>query len=50
LLCQLVDGGSIPVPYFNTMNSKLAYIMAMGKESKLADIRHFFPDGISEKR
>ncbi len=43
LLCELIDGGSVPVPYFNLMDSKLAYILAMGKGSKLADIRHFFP-------
>lgn len=43
LLCQLEDGGGIPVPYLNMTASKTAYLMALGPNKKMADIRHFFP-------
>jgi hypothetical protein len=42
LLCEIVPGSNIPVPYLNMSNSKFAYLFAMGLRSKISDIRHFF--------
>lgn len=44
LLCQLQPGMSIPVPYLNATNQRLAYLMVNGLHMKMADIRYFFPE------
>lgn len=50
-LCELVPGGSIPVPYLNVENSRSVYAMAMARKSdggsRMSDLRHFFPKGLS---
>lgn len=43
LLCRLVEGASIPVPYLNQQASQLAYVMLWGERSRMADIRDWFP-------
>lgn len=43
LLCRLVEGESIPVPYLNQQPAQLAYVMLWGERSRLADIRDWFP-------
>lgn len=45
LLCELVPGGGVPVPYLNTMEAKAAYFFAFGKVQRMSDLRHFFPQG-----
>jgi Fe-S-cluster containining protein len=48
LLCQIVPGESIEVPFFNNMPYLLAMVQALpGQEHRLADIRDFFPIGKS---
>jgi hypothetical protein len=42
LLCRLVDGVEIPVPYANSGQLKTLFLMAQAS-SQLADIRDFFP-------
>lgn len=44
LLCELVAGADIPVPYLNTSASKVAYVLAVGRGHSMADIRQFFPE------
>ena len=46
LLCRLVEGESIPVPYLNQQPSQIAYVMLWGERSRLADIRDWFPPGL----
>jgi Fe-S-cluster containining protein len=43
LLCRLVPGAAVPVPYLNVSDSKLAYVALQGEHNTMADIRHFFP-------
>lgn len=43
LLCELVPGGAVAVPYLNTQMARAAYVIAFGPAQKMADIRHFFP-------
>lgn len=45
LLCRLVPGATVPVPYLDVTTSKVAYIAAFGMNRKMADIRYFFPRG-----
>ncbi|RCW65155.1 hypothetical protein DES41_11379 [Pseudorhodoferax soli] len=42
LLCRLVPGQDIPVPYANSGQLKTLYLMAQAS-TPLADIRDFFP-------
>lgn len=42
LLCQLIPGQAVPVPYANSDQLKTIYLMAQ-VASPLADIRDFFP-------
>jgi Fe-S-cluster containining protein len=43
LLCKLVEGGDIPVPYLNQQPAQAAYLMLWGFSSRMADIREWFP-------
>lgn len=43
LLCRLVPGARITVPYVNTTAEQFAYLLAMGGHSRIADIRDWFP-------
>jgi Fe-S-cluster containining protein len=43
LLCRLVPDQLIPVPYLNMMTSLDAQTMVIGPNTKLADIRDWFP-------
>lgn len=43
LLCQLVPDETISVPYVDTTGSQVADLLAMGTNSRLADIRDWFP-------
>lgn len=43
LLCQLVEGGDIPVPYLYQQPAQAAYLMLWGTKSRMADIREWFP-------
>lgn len=45
LLCQLVDGESIRVPYLNLMTHHVAAVVALGMGQPIADIRQWFPRG-----
>ena len=45
LLCQLVEGESIRVPYLNVMAHHVAAIAALGMGQPIADIREWFPRG-----
>lgn len=47
LLCELVEGESIPVPYVNMQASQVAYMMAWGDRARLADLRDWFPPSIA---
>lgn len=42
LLCELIPGQTVPVPYANSDQLKMLYLMA-NVASPLADIRDFFP-------
>jgi Fe-S-cluster containining protein len=42
LLCELVEGAGIPVPYANSQQIQMVYAQ-LGGASGLADIRDFFP-------
>lgn len=44
LLCRVVPGGAVPVPYLSSMSTKLAYMLAFGRGHKMADLRYFFPN------
>ena len=44
LLCKLVEGGDIPVPYLNQQTAQVAYLMLWGSNSRMADIREWFPE------
>lgn len=48
LLCRLVDGESIPVPYLNQQISQAAQLILWGPQTRLADIRDWFPNGLSD--
>ena len=43
LLCRLVPGEAIRVPYLNRQMAQLAYVMSMGVNARIADIRDWFP-------
>lgn len=43
LLCRLVPGQSVRVPYLNMMTSYSAQVRVIGPNTKLADIRDWFP-------
>ena len=45
LLCQLVPGVAIEVPYLGMQGEQVAYVSAMGANARLADIRDWFPAG-----
>lgn len=44
LLCQLVEGKAIPVPYLNMSSWQILYVIGT-EGSPLGDIRAFFPNG-----
>ncbi|GHD04815.1 hypothetical protein GCM10007320_66120 [Pseudorhodoferax aquiterrae] len=46
LLCRLIPGQAVPVPYANSDQFKTLYLMAQAG-SALADIRDFFPTALS---
>lgn len=39
LLCRLVEGETIPVPYVNMQSSQIFYVGTMGFNTRMADIR-----------
>lgn len=43
LLCRLVPGQQIDVPYADSRMQRLAYVAAMGKHGRWADLRDWFP-------
>lgn len=43
LLCQLVEGANIPVPYLNQQLAMAAQLLLWGQSARLADIRDWFP-------
>ena len=43
LLCRLVPGQPIRVPYLNLQGEQAAYASAMGYNARMADIRDWFP-------
>lgn len=43
LLCRLVPGESISVPYLDARQQQMVYVIAMGANAPLADIRDWFP-------
>lgn len=43
LLCRLVPGQGLKVPYLNTQSQKLAHVAAMGLRRRIADLRDWFP-------
>lgn len=43
LLCQLVEGVAVDVPYVNTQTSQLVHIAALGTHGRVADLRDWFP-------
>lgn len=45
LLCRLVPGQPIEVPYLNVLGADLAYAVVVGVNAKVADIREWFPMG-----
>jgi Fe-S-cluster containining protein len=42
LLCRLVPGESIKVPYVNMQSQQMAYVVSMGAGARIADIRDWF--------
>jgi len=42
LVCQLVPGEGIAVPYLNVQSEQVAYAVAMGMHANMADIRDWF--------
>lgn len=47
LLCRIVDGVDVPVPYLNTMELK-AYFACLTHAEQFADIREWFPKVVSK--
>ena len=45
LLCQLIEGESIRVPYLNLTTHHVAAVVALGMGQPIADIREWFPRG-----
>lgn len=45
LLCQLVEGEGIRVPYLNLTAHHVAAVVALGMGQPIADIREWFPRG-----
>lgn len=43
LLCRLVPGVTISVPYLSMQSEQVASVVAMGTNARLADIRDWFP-------
>lgn len=43
LLCQLVPNESISVPYLGRGSAQVAYLVAMGVQVRIADLREWFP-------
>lgn len=43
LLCRLVPDESISVPYLDRASEQIAYVLAMGVQARIADIRVWFP-------
>lgn len=48
-LCRLVPGGSVPVPYLNTGDLQLQFIL-LHQDEPFADIREWFPSGIDAQK
>lgn len=42
LLCKLVDGGKITVPYLGRVESQLAAMLVLGPKLRIADLRDWF--------
>lgn len=45
LMCKLVEGESIPVPYLNQQMAQAAQPLLWGEKTRSADIRDWFPKG-----
>lgn len=43
LLCRLVPGEAITVPYLDTRTEKVASLLILGANARIADIRDWFP-------
>ena len=43
LLCQLVEGGTINVPYLNTQEHHVDSVVILGAHQDYDDIRNWFP-------
>ena len=51
LLCELVDGVAIPVPYLNAIEMGLATLSLLDTDHRIADIRHWFaPPPVAENQ
>lgn len=48
LLCKLVEGGRITVPYLGRVESQLAGMLALGPKLRIADLRDWFADEKSD--
>ncbi len=48
LLCKLVEGGRITVPYLGRVESQLAGMLALGPKLRIADLRDWFEDEKSD--
>lgn len=46
LLCQLVDGGTINVPYLNTQSFQMDSVVILGARQDYDDIRNWFPEPV----
>lgn len=42
LLCKLVDGGKITVPYLGRVESQLGAMLVLGPKLRIADLRDWF--------
>lgn len=49
LLCRLVEGCKVPVPYADSSTLQAAFAIVAGQEQEWADIRNWFPSGLAKK-
>ncbi|EWS66494.1 hypothetical protein Y695_00264 [Hydrogenophaga sp. T4] len=48
LLCQIVPGAAVPVPYMDNRAILLGTLLVGGTSPRIADVRDWFPKGLGQ--
>ena len=48
LLCQIVPGAAVPVPYMDNRAILLGTLLVGGTSPRIADVRDWFPKGLDQ--